>query len=158
MEGNKKTTLLENYKLQKDYAVEYMKKNRPTTQQVWYFQELAYRITVLEVFQAFLLAAPLSVDSTELVPHYQSFEAYVLCLLNERKFATTDNEEIKKQQATASENLQLIFMSNKKKFSNYAPRTAEQYHGDVESFTNTILPAWIQYRNTLIDISTKEGK
>ena len=158
MSEQKKLTLLENYKLQKDGAAEYMKKSKLSLQHVWYYQELAYRISVLEVFQTFLLAAPESVDTKILVPHFQLYEAYVLCLLNERKIGRTDNEDLVKQQQTALGNLQRIYESNKSKFSRYAPRSADQYHGDIENFTNTILPAWIQYRNTLLEISTKEAK
>lgn len=158
MSEQKKLTLLENYKLQKDYAAEILKKSKPTLQQVWYYQELTYRINVLEVFQTFLMAAPESAETKRLIPHFQLFEAYILCLMGERKIGRTDNEDLVKQQQTANGNLKQIFDSNKTKFSRYAPRSADQYHTDIETFTNTILPAWVQYRNTLIEISTKEAK
>lgn len=158
MSESKKLTLLEHYRLQRDYAAAYLEKSKPTLQQVWYYQELTYRINVLEVFQTFLMAAPESADTKVLIPHFQLFEAYVLCLVHERKIGRTDNKDLVKQQQTAHENLKQIFDSNKARFSRYAPRSAEQYHTDIETFTNTILPAWIQYRNTLLEISTKEAK
>ena len=55
-------------------------------------QELNYRISVLETFQAFAKDAPLGLKVEDLSYHYQLVDAYIKSVLSERQFgAKTDS-------------------------------------------------------------------
>ena len=156
MAENAKKTMLEHYIDQKTSAMTIMREKAPNLPQAWYFQELVYRIGVLETIQAYTKSAPFSADAKVLATHYQLFEAYLLSLISERKVTMATQKEVKEMQETALKNMNVIFTSDKARFAHYAPRTPEQYQTDIERFANTFLPAWVQYRNTLVEIKTKE--
>jgi len=153
MEAVKKT-ILESYLEQKATAETLMKSSAPSVQQVLDYHELVYRIAVFETIRVFLKAAPKSVKQNVLAPHYKLFEEFLMCLINERKLGVPASEEKKKEQDTALNSLNLIFNNNREKFKSYAPKSEEEYSLDIFNFYGTMITAWIQYRNMLINIET----
>jgi len=148
----KKVTLLERYwKTRLDFESA-SKEKPPSPAQLWVYQELLYRISTLESLQLTVNAAPFSCDMKTLFPHYQVVNMIFENLKTER-FLKAPSPEMQKQQQTASDSLNCILEDCRKPYASYAPVSLEQYHKDIQRTAATVLPAWIQYRNTITDIS-----
>ena len=147
-------TMLENYQAQKINFDNGMQTAMPDLAQIWRQQELLYRIEVLETCQMFVKTAPNSVDLDMLVPHYQMIDAYIQSLTLERRYGlNTSNEEIKKLRNTAYNSLNLVIESYRKHFESFTPENDTGcYRKIITSVIQTVLPVWIQYRQTYIDI------
>ena len=115
-------------------------------------QELEYRISVLETFQTFCKAAPLTTDTKVLVNHYQLFNHCICNLLTERKFGTKADDNGKKKRETAFESFDKVIKDNQKRFSSFAAQTQNQYKTCITNYINTALPVWVQYRDTYVKI------
>ena len=115
-------------------------------------QELEYRISVLETFQTFCKAAPLSTDTNVLVNHYQLFNHCICNLLTERKFGKKTDENGKKKRETAFESFDKVIKDNQKRFSSFSAQTQNQYKTSISNYINTVLPVWVQYRDTYVKL------
>ena len=123
--------------------------------QIWEQQELLYRISVLETCQRFVKTAPHSADSKELLGHYQLLDAYLQNLTLERRFGARINE---KQCNTAHGNLLQVIQDYRKRFSSFAPgNDANCYRNTIAGVIQTVLPVWIQYRQTYTEIKNQEA-
>jgi len=151
-----KATILERYwKIRLDFTDVYSD-TMPTPAQLWNFQELLYRIEVLEVFKQFAAAVPLSDDMNILIPHYKVVNAFIENLKTDRAFPATPNDDIKKQRETAHKSLCSVIEDYRKRYGSYVPQSPEQYQKDIGRTISTVLPAWIQYRNTINEIKLTE--
>lgn len=111
-------------------------------------QELDYRISVLETFQTFCKAAPLSTDTKVLANHYQLFNYCICNLLAERKFGKKTDDNGKKKRETAFESFDKVIKDNQKRFASFSAQTQNQYKTSISNCVNTVLPVWVQYRDT----------
>lgn len=111
-------------------------------------QELDYRISVLETFQTFCKAAPLSTDTKVLANHYQLFNYCICNLLTERKFGKKTDDNGKKKRETAFESFDKVIKDNQKRFASFSAQTQNQYKTSISNCVNTVLPVWVQYRDT----------
>jgi len=154
---NNKTTLLERYwKIRMDF-MDAHKESMPSPSQLWSLQEIMYRIEVLEVFQQFAIAAPLSADMNVLFTHYKVVDAYVENLKKERDFPSAPPEsDIQKQRQTALNSFISVAADYRKRYASYNPQSPEQYSKDIGRTIATVLPAWVQYRNTINEIKITE--
>ena len=109
-----------------------------TVQELLVYQELLYRIQILETCQSLCKTAPVSTDMKELLGHYQLVDAVLHCAAKERK--------------TAGENLEKITVDCRKRFSSFHASTPDQYRQSVSALFGTVLPAWLQWRNTYVPI------
>lgn len=125
-------------------------KTQPNTMLV--LQEVNYRICVLETFQAFLKTAPITTDMKQMVYHYQMLDAYVRFIESERKFGAATDAEGKKKRETATTTLGRVTQDIRKRFSSFHATSPEQYKSEIGTLINTVLPVWIQLRNTYINI------
>ena len=66
-------------------------------EQMLQYQEMLYRIDVLETCMAFVKTAPITMDQRILSYHYQMLDAFMMCLLQERRFGLPGDEKVKKQ-------------------------------------------------------------
>lgn len=115
-------------------------------------QELNYRICVLKTMQSFCQTAPITTDTLSMGFHYQMVDSYVHFLQTERKFGPkVDDAGIKKRE-TAAATMDRICNENRRRFASFKVTNQNQYKNGIGSMVNTILPAWIQYRNTFINI------
>ena len=129
----------------------------PGPSEIWKQQELLYRIEVLEVCQMFVKTAPQSVVLNDLTWHFQMVDAYFLTLTRERRFGKDADENQKKQRDTAHGNLLQVIQDYRKRLSSFAPGTdAGCYKKTISNVIQTVLPVWVQYRQTYIEI-TKEA-
>jgi len=150
-------TILESYQAGKNSFDTGIQTAAPSPAQIWVQQETIYRIEVLETCQMFAKTAPQSVDAQILVSHYQMVDAYIQNLTSERRYGTSANDEIKKQRETAYNNLLRVIQDYRARFGSFTPGgDTGCYRKTISKVIQTILPVWIQYRQTYIEIS-REG-
>ena len=143
-------TTLEQYNQMKQQLTAKIADSTMTGDQLLGYQELLYRISVLESCMNFVKTAPVTSDMKVMSFHYQVVEALFTCLIQERQFGVPANDALKKQRDTALQNLQTVVNSFRKQFQSFKPATPEAYRAAVTKMVNTILPAWLQYRFTYI--------
>ena len=143
-------TTLEQYNQMKQQLSAKIADGTMTGDQLLGYQELLYRISVLESCMNFVKTAPVTNDMKVMSFHYQVVEALFTCLIQERQFGVPANDALKKQRDTALSNLQTVVNSFRKQFQSFNPATPEAYRAAVTKMVNTILPAWLQYRFTYI--------
>ena len=114
------------------------------------YQELLYRISVLESCMNFIKTTPASTDLKVLGEHYKVVETYFTALSQERKIGIPGDERLRKQRETALSNLETVLNCFRKQFQSYTAQSAEVYRESITKMVNTILPAWLQYRFTYI--------
>ena len=148
-------TMLENYQELRN-AME--KQESPlTTAQIWQYQELIYRIGVLETCQLYAKIAPVTDNINQMVTHYQLVDAYFQCLTQERRYGMAPDEKTQKQRDTSHQNLCRVMEDYRKRLASFAPGSHEQYKKEIGGVIGTFLPVWAAYRNTYITImKTKE--
>ena len=72
--------------------------------------------------------------------------------LIERKFGPrTDAEGLKKRE-TASMSFEKVVQDGRKRFSSFKPTSQDQYKSTIGNYILTLLPVWMQYRNTYINV------
>ena len=143
-------TTLEQYYQMKQQLTAKIADNTMSVDQLLGYQELLYRISVLECCMNFVKTAPVTTDMKVMSYHYKVVDALFTCLVQERQFGLPADETLKKQRATALSNLQTVVNSFRKQFQSFKPATPEAYRAAVGKMINTILPAWLQYRFTYI--------
>lgn len=149
-------TMLEKYQM---LYVELVKQESPMTlEQAWVYQELLYRMEVLQVCQMFTLVAPVGNDMRAMLMHYQMVDGYFESLKTERRNGLAASEDEQKQRETAHQNLCRIMNDYRKRFSSFSPTRPEQYKTEITRTITTFLPAWVQVRNSFIKITTKEAQ
>jgi hypothetical protein len=152
-----KPTMLERYwKIRLDFTDSHAE-TMPEPAQLWNFQELLYRIEVLEVLKQFAAAAPLSDDMAVLSQHYKVVNAYIENLKTDRIYPAAP-DDIQKQRETAHTSFCSVIEDYRKRYGSYKPQSPEQYQKDIGRTIGMVLPAWIQYRNTINEIKLTEGK
>lgn len=114
-------------------------------------QELNYRICVLETFESLCKSAPVTMDTKAMGFHFQLVDAYVRFTLNERKFGPKTDAEGQKKRETALQSFTQVAQDGRKRFSSFSTSTQEQYKTCINNYIKTILPVWMQYRNTYIN-------
>lgn len=115
-------------------------------------QELNYRICVLKTMQSLCQTAPITTEVKPIGFHYQLVDTYVRFLVSERKFGPRTDEAGMKKRETAAAALERIFNDNRKRFASFQIANQSQYKSSIGNMVQTILPAWVQYRNTYINI------
>ena len=119
-------------------------------------QELNYRIGVLETFQDLIASAPITNDRQALGFHYHVVTGNIKCLLDERRFGPKTNDEGLKKRETAFTSFDNVVKDGTRRFSSFAGDNAEWYRNEINNYIKTILPMWVQYRNTYINIEVSK--
>lgn len=145
-------TLLDKYIEMQDEIKSQISANSLPLDTLTVMQEVNYRIYVLRTCQAFTKTAPQTGDTNVLSYHYQLVKAFISALINERKFGLRTDDEGQKKRATACESLKSVIAGNCKRFQSFVPTTQDQYKRTVMNMINTVLPVWIQFRDTYIQI------
>ena len=101
----------------------------------------------------FVKAAPQSADTKDLFWHYQMVDAYIQNLSLERRYAMDASENLQKQRETARGNLLRVIQDYRNRFTSFAPgNDASCYRETVAKVIQTVLPVWLQYRQTYTEI------
>ena len=156
MEQAKRTTVLEEYLALRYDMDTFMRDDVPSPGQLWIYQELLYRIGVIEVLRSFCSAAPFSMEGESLLRHFQMLDGYLQHLIRERRYNDPASEKTQKKRQTSHESLCRVIGDHRGRFQQYTPHSMDQYQRDIENIIKTVLPAWLQYRNTLINLKTEE--
>ncbi len=127
-------------------------------EQAWTYQELLYRMEVLQTCQMFCANAPVGSDMQSMLTHYQMVDGYLENLKNERRFGIPAPDDEQKQRDTAHQNLCRIVADYRKRFGSFSPVNPEQYKNEIGKTITTFLPAWLQTRNAYTKINTKEAQ
>lgn len=143
-------TTLEQYYQTKQQLIAKIQNGSLTVDQLLGFQELLYRISVLESCMNFVKTAPVTSDLKAMCFHYQVVEALLTSLTQERVYGIPADEKLRKQRATALTNLQTVVNSFRKQFQSFKPATPDAYKAAITKMIDTVLPAWLQYRYTYI--------
>ena len=143
-------TTLEQYYQMKQQLTAKIENGTINVDQVLGYQELLYRISVLEACMSFVKTAPVTTSIGMLGYHYKVVEAFFGNLVQERQIGMPADEHLRNQRGTALGNLQTVFKSFQKQFKSFQPDKPEAYRVAITKMINTILPAWLQYRYTYI--------
>ena len=117
------------------------------------YQELLYRIEVLETCRMLCKTAPVTMEMKTMIEHYQLVDAYIQCISVERRFGMPADEKQKACRKTAVTALEKTVTDCRKRFSSFRPTEQEQYRRSIVTFINTVLPVWLQFRNTYTPIN-----
>lgn len=145
-------TILEQYFAKKQELCSQIKAESLPMDSLTIFQELNYRICVLETLKAFCVTAPVTMDTKVMGYHYQVVDAYIKFLGAERKFGPKADEAGQKKRETAAAALERVVQDGRKRFASFNANSQDQYKNCIGSLINTVLPVWLQYRNTYINI------
>ena len=115
-------------------------------------QELNYRIDILESFKALCKAAPLTTDRKVMSYHYSLSYKLTEGIVAEHQIGAKTDADGKKKREAAQSALDRVIGSGCRPFVDYDPKSKEQYKADYAAYINSVLPMWIQYRNTYVNI------
>ena len=90
-------TVLENYYGIRRELEQRITQNPVTAASMWCYGEILYRTGVLETCQMYLRTAPISIETTALLGHYQMLDAYVQSLARERRYGPDRGPDTKKE-------------------------------------------------------------
>lgn len=151
-------TVLENYQTLCLQVGERMQKEPVSADMLWWYGELVFRIGVLETLQAYLNAAPLVMERPRLEFHYKMLDAYVQSITLDRKYGPNRGPDTQKERDTAEQSLTQVVQDYRKRFSSFKPQNEESYRSEVNRVVQTVLPAWLQMRDTFVPLKLVKGK
>ena len=150
-------TVLENYYGYRQQLLQRMAQPPISPADLWLYGEILYRIGVLETCQMFCKTAPSTMKTQVLLGHYQMLDAYVQSLATERRYGPNRGPDTQKERDAAQNNLGRVIEDYRKRFSSFKPSSPETYGHAISKLIQTLLPAWLQFRNTFVPIK-KEKK
>lgn len=114
------------------------------------YQELLYRISILESCMNFVKTAPVTADWKAMSFHYQVVDALFTCMIQDRRFGIPADEKLKRQRETAQNTIIVIVNSYRKQFQSFTPTAPDAYKNAITKMIDAVLSAWLQYRFTYI--------
>lgn len=120
-------------------------------------QEINYRINVLETFLSLVKTAPLSSDTKVLVHHYNIFDVCLRYLLKDHKIGSPTDDNGRKRRETAEKAVLDVIIANQKKFTSFIAESQDHYKRCISEYANTVLPVWLQFRDTFVQIKLQEA-
>lgn len=146
-------TWLNEYKELKGGIAQQANGGQMALEQLMLHQELLYRIEVLEACQTLCKTALITTDLQAMSGHYKLVDAYICCMAKERRFGQPADDNLKAKRKTAAEALEKTVADCRKRFSSFAPAAPEHYGKSISALISTVLPVWLQLRNTYINIT-----
>lgn len=145
-------TVLENYYGLRQELERHMVQLPIRADHLWFFGEVAYRISVLETCQMYQRSAPVTTNIATLMGHYQMLDAYIQSLTYERRYGPDRGPDTQKERDAAQNNLGRVIQDYRSRFSGFRPASDDSYSNEVRRVITTLLPAWLQFRETLVPI------
>lgn len=116
------------------------------------FQELEYRISVLESIRFWLETAPVTTEIRTLGEHYQVVSSYLELFRQERRHDIVADRQHREKSLTALLALSAVIHEGSEKFSRFYPVDAKSYRNLLIPYVVDVLNRWLFYRNLYIDI------
>ena len=145
-------TYLDEYRNRKLSFAPLLQAGKMTLRETVVYQELLYRIQVLETCKMLCKVAPITTNMNDLLLHYQLTDTLLSCMVEERHMGFPADDKGKAQRKTAVENFHRVLSDFRKRFSSFRAEKPEQYQQAISAMVNTVLPVWIQMRNTYVPI------
>jgi len=149
--------MLDNLISQKEVMQKHFCENAPGPDEIWAYQELLYRIHVLETLKMLCQTAPCCTDVQMIIPHYHMVDAYIRHLSLERQFGKPRDDAHQKQRQTALASLNTIIGDYRRRFKSFKPASAELYGTEITKVICTVIAAWITHRNCYINLAIEEA-
>lgn len=131
-------TVLENYYALRGELEQRMAQAPINAVDLWYYGEIVYRVGVLETCQMYLRSAPVSMNTPELLGHYQMMDAYVQSLALERRYGPDRGPDTQKEREAAQSNLGRVIQDYRKRFSAFSPTAAMAYKKEINRVITTL--------------------
>lgn len=145
-------TVLEMYCQDKQALLQGMAQKKITADILWRYGELVYRIGVLETCQAYCKSAPICRDIPSLMRHYQMLDAYIQNLAWERNYGPDRGPDTGKEHEAAKANLGRVIQDYRNRFSSFAPAADTAYSQEIARTINSVMPVWLQFRETFVPL------
>ena len=97
-------------------------------------------------------SAPVTTNIATLMGHYQMLDAYIQSLTYERRYGPDRGPDTQKERDAAQNNLGRVIQDYRSRFSGFRPASDDSYSNEVRRVITTLLPAWLQFRETLVPI------
>lgn len=149
-------TVLEEYRKKQEEIQRHIAAKELPVEDVMVMQELNYRICVIETFQNFSKTAPITSDAQKISYHYNVLKGYTKLIRTERKFGIVPDEKAKKRVDTSRELLNKVIEEGHKTFTKFDISKPELYKKSISDYIKTILPVWMQYRDSYLFIDTSK--
>lgn len=116
------------------------------------YQELNYRVDILESCKALTVSAPITTDVKKMGYHYQLTDAVLGAALTDHQVGPKTDAEGEKKRETAYKSVERVIKDGQRRFRSFKASKKEQYKETVTNYINAVIQVWIQYRNTYINI------
>lgn len=144
-------TMMELYtELYEDYQQQVEETELPLKQLLEY-QELKYRIFVIDTIRSFERIIPITEDKKEIQRHYYVVSKFIRSLLTEHKYGTKTDEAGLKVRETAEKALLKVVSDGERRFKSLAIQF-QQYYKSICDYFQAVLIVWTQYRESYIKI------
>ncbi len=145
--------LVEEYRLRRRNLEQ---KDELSAKDLLVYEELLYRIHVIQVLKFLLEHAPVSREISTLAGHWEAVDALASHLCQERRLSPSPDAQIQQQRDTARQFLMEILTEQRRRFFVYMPENERQYQADIRDTLQCLLFAWLQYRETMMPISEED--
>lgn len=149
-------TILEKYQRERQNLYQQISEGTVTARALWRYNELTYRISVLESFRIFSISAPKTTDKKRLQRHYQMVDAFVQYSAQERSYGPSRGPDTEKERNAAKTNLDRVIQDYRKQFSSFSPSSDEAYGWKITDVMKVVTPAWLQMRETFVPLKEKQ--
>ena len=121
-------------------------------EQLYQFNELLYRINVMETLRMLMATAPVTLETRPQSEHFRVFSALVNGLMNERQIAVSGNPKEVEQRKAAHNAFSTMATCCLKSFHSYVPSAADDYRKSIEQTISAVLSSWVPYRDTFVKL------
>lgn len=126
------------------------------SQECWLYQELQYRISVMQSLLGFCLAAPVTTSQAEIEQHWGQLRAYLTYLSFERKYKADAVQKIQNDRETAHSSLIKVIKDQMETTMALQVHLPDDYKKQITIVIGTVTPVWVQYRNSFLEISLQK--
>lgn len=90
--------------------------------------------------------------------HFRRHHTRIKSIVTERKYGPDRGPDTQKERDAARANLERVVQDYRKRFSSFSPSAPDFYGKELTKVVNTVLPAWLQFRNAYVPVKKiKEG-
>lgn len=145
-------TKLEEYQKIKDGFKEQIERAEMDINNLIYFCEINYRIEVLEEFQMFYRTTPVEMDEDKFSFHFQFAKMFINIILKEKRYGRILDEAGETRKEAAKNYLMNVIKSGEEHLNKLSICSAQEYKKYMSDYCNTVLIAWLQMRESFIQI------